>query len=102
MIDRERAEKLFVQMRTLDDCELSSKELDALQMALTSSVVIKAFRRAFLFCQVQAEQMLNIDMGKPESVIEFSQIQGRIQGVNLLVEGLLRLITEEEENEDGE
>lgn len=101
MITSDRAENIYNLMHEEILCSLSSKELEALSVVMTSSVVIKAFGRSLAYCQGVSNEMAELDMKDPGNVIEFTKGQGQISGIKTMITGLLTLITKEEEDDDS-
>lgn len=102
MITTQRAEKLYEKMCGEIACEFNSVELDALVAVMTSSVAIKAFGRSLAYCQMIKHQMSEIDMSKDGGVLDFTRAQGRVQGVNEMIHGILQLITEKDEEPEDD
>lgn len=102
MISEAFAEKLYERIQGHMNCTFDSNELDVLEKVMRSEVVLKAFGRSLMWCQVVANEMTAIDMSQAGAVIEFSKRQGQINGVNAMIAGLLQLITKEEDEEEEE
>ncbi len=102
MITSEQAENIYNKMHEEILCGLDSKELDALSVVMTSSVVIKAFGRSLAYCQGVSNEMAELNMADPASVVEFSKGQGQIIGIKSMITGLLTLVTKKEESDDSE
>ncbi len=100
MISKNRAEQLYVEMHKHMTSNITTEDLDALTVVLTSEVVLKAFGRSLLWCQGISNEILALNMADVSAPVEFSRGQGQIEGVNTLIHGILNLITEEEEEEE--
>jgi len=107
MITEEQADRIYAKMQENMSSAFTEKDLDALTVVMTSEVVIKAFGRSLAYCQLIRNEMSQINMAEPTAPVLFTRHQGRIEGANEMISGLLRLITmseesdEEEDNENG-
>ena len=102
MISSEFKEKLFARMQEHATSDFDSEEIEMLCKFMSSDIMLKAFGRAFTYCNLARNEMVQLDMSQKESQHKYSQGQGRIVGVHEVITGLLDLITEKEEIEDDE
>ena len=102
MISSKQADSIYSKMHEAMLNELDHKELEALSVVMTSSVVIKAFGRSLAYCQGTVNEMADLDMKDPGSIIEFTRGQGQILGIKTMIQGLLSLVTKEEKDSEDD
>ena len=96
MMTEDQAEKLYDKIIGYTYSEFSSEEHDLIRQVLHSEVLLKALGMMFYYIEICKSEVLNIDMSESGSAAKIAKIQGRTLGVQEGIQGLIRLVTEQE------
>ncbi len=101
-VSEEFAQKLADKIVSHTYGEFTSEELVLLQQMMCSDVLLKALGRTFFYVEMCKNEALSIDLGTADGLAKIAKVQGQAVGATEVVQGLLRLITEQEEKEEDD
>lgn len=102
LISQEFAEKMYEDITSNDAEELSRTDLELLQKLLCSQVGVNMLKRIYFYSLLAREQIMSLNMEAANGSHLFSRLQGKSQGANEIISGLLGLITLSPEKDDDD